>query len=74
MFSVLIALDGKIIMEDVAWQTGMSLGDLWTIIIKLVKLKLIAQVVQKVDIVDENFLIISFLFYRLPSDHWGKLL
>ncbi len=69
MLSVWVAFDGKQKTEDVAWQTGMSLADLWTIIIKLAKLKLIAQVVKKVDIVDDDFInyLVSVLWVSLGS-------
>lgn len=55
MLNVLISLDGKKTLGQVAQQTGMSLVDIRPIVVELAKLKLIAKVEQSVDVVDQDF-------------------
>lgn len=63
MLSVLVKLDGKRTLEQVAAELGMSLAAIRPIVIKLGKLKLIARVVKKSPAVDQEFL--SFLISNL---------
>ncbi len=56
MLNVLISLDGKKTLEQVARQAGLNLVDIRPIIAKLAKLKLIGRVKEKVDIVDQDFI------------------
>lgn len=55
MLNVLISLDGKKTLGQVAQQTGMSLVDIRPIVVELAKKKLIAKVEQTVDVVDADF-------------------
>lgn len=55
MLNVLISLDGKKTLGQVAQQTGMSLVDIRPIVVELAKLKLIAKVEKSADIADQEF-------------------
>lgn len=65
MLSVLITLDGKKTLSEVAEQTGMSLASIRPIVARLAKLKLIARVKKAVDVVDDDFM--KFLIAGLST-------
>jgi DNA-binding transcriptional regulator GbsR (MarR family) len=65
MLSVLITLDGKKTLGEVAEQTGISLTAIRPIVARLAKLKLIARVKKAVDVVDEEFM--NFLISGLSA-------
>lgn len=55
MLNLLISLDGKKTLGEVAKQTGMSLVEVRPLVLELAKLKLIAKVEKSVDVVDQQF-------------------
>lgn len=63
MLSVLMALDGKRTLGQVAQATGVSLVDLRQVITKLMNLKLVESIERAVSIVDKEF--IDFLVAKM---------
>jgi hypothetical protein len=55
MLSVLMMMDGKKTLGQVAQQAGINLVDIRQIITKLINLKLVESVVRAVSIVDQEF-------------------
>jgi hypothetical protein len=63
MLNVLMTVDGKMTMEQVAQRTGISLSDIRPVITKLINLRLVESVERAVSIVDIEF--IDFLISRM---------
>jgi hypothetical protein len=63
MLSVLMALDGKKTLGQVAQSTGISLADIRQVITRLNNLKLVESVVRAISIVDQEF--IDYLVSRM---------
>jgi DNA-binding transcriptional regulator GbsR (MarR family) len=56
MLSVLMALDGKMTLEQVAQKVGASLDDIHQVITKLNKLNLVEGVERAVSLADQEFM------------------
>ncbi len=63
MLSVLMALDGKVTLGQVAQKLGISLAEIRPIITKLVGLKLVESVERAVSIADQDFM--NFLVAKM---------
>jgi hypothetical protein len=63
MLSVLMTLDGKMTLEQVAQKVGMRLADIRPVITKLINLRLIESVERAVSIIDQEF--IDFLIAKM---------
>ncbi len=63
MLSVLMTLDGRMTLEQVAQKVGISLADIRPVITKLTKLRLVETVERAVSIIDQEF--IDFLIAKM---------
>ncbi len=63
MLSVLMALDGRMTLEQVARKVGISLADIRPVITKLTNLRLVETVERAVSIIDQDF--IDFLIAKM---------
>jgi hypothetical protein len=63
MLSVLMALDGKKTLGQVAQTSGINLADIRQVITKLLNLRLVESIERAVSIVDQEF--IDFLISRM---------
>jgi DNA-binding transcriptional regulator GbsR (MarR family) len=63
MLSVLMALDGRVTLGQVAQKVGISLADIRPVITKLINLKLVESIERAVSIVDQEFM--DFLIARM---------
>jgi len=63
MLNVLMMLDGKKTIEQVAQQAGIILSDLRKVLLKLIKMRLVESVERAVTLVDKEF--IAFMIYRM---------
>jgi hypothetical protein len=63
MLSVLMALDGKKTLGQVAQTAGISLADIRQVITKLLNLRLVESIERAISIVDQEF--IDFLISRM---------
>ena len=61
--NILMMLDGKKTIDQVAQQAGIILTDLRKVIIKLIKMRLVESVERAVTLIDRDFL--EFLVYRM---------
>ena len=63
MLSVLMALDGRVTLGQVAQKIGISLADIRPVITKLINLRLVESIERAVSIVDKEF--IDFLIAKM---------
>jgi hypothetical protein len=63
MLSVLMALDGKKTIGQIAQMTGINLADIRQIITKLVNMRLVESIERAVSIVDQEF--VDYLISRM---------
>ena len=63
MLSVLMSLDGRMTLEQVAQKVGISLADIRPVITKLINLKLVESIERAVGIIDQEF--IDFLIAKM---------
>jgi hypothetical protein len=63
MLSVLMALDGRVTLGQVAQKVGISLVDIRPVITKLINLRLVESIERAVSIVDQEFM--DFLIARM---------
>ena len=63
MLRVLMALDGRLTLGQVAQKTGIALADIHPVITRLIKLNLVESIERAVSIVDQEF--IDFLIARM---------
>ena len=63
MLSVLMALDGRVTLGQVAQKVGISLVDIRPVITKLINLRLVESIERAVSIVDQEFM--DFLIAKM---------
>ena len=63
MLSVLMTLDGRMTLEQVARKVGTSLADIRPVITKLINMRLVESIERAVSIVDQDFM--DFLISRM---------
>ena len=63
MLSVLMALDGKKTIGQIAQMTGINLADIRQVITKLVNMRLVVSIERAVSIVDQEF--VDYLISRM---------
>ena len=63
MLGVLMSLDGRVTLGEVAQKVGMSLADIRQVITKLINLGLVESIERAVSIIDQEFM--DFLIARM---------
>lgn len=74
MLSVLMNLDGKMTLGQVAQKVGISLGDIQPVISQLLNLSLVERVEQAVSVVDPEFMAFTIARMAIAIGPLGEII
>ena len=74
MLSVLMNLDGKMTLGQVAQKVGISLGDIQPVISQLLNLRLVERVEQAVSVVDPEFMAFTIAKMAMAIGPLGEII